>query len=65
MQFLVFLVATTKAVLEQEDLFKACIVSLGNERRLGGDEAPPVIMSVFLGQQLDSILDEIVLKVSS
>lgn len=37
MQFLVFLVATTKAVLEQEALFKACIVSLGNERRLGGD----------------------------
>lgn len=65
MQFLVFLVATTKAVLEQEELFKACIVSLGNEHRLGGDEAPPVIMSVFLGQQLDSILDEIEEKVSS
>lgn len=65
MQFLVFLVATTKAVLEHEALFKACIVSLGNERRLGGDEAPPVIMSVFLGQQLDSILDEIEQKVSS
>lgn len=65
MQFLVFLVATTKAVLEQEALLKACIVSLGNERRLGGDEAPPVIMSVFLGQQLDAILDEIEQKVSS
>ncbi len=65
MQFLVFLVTTTKAVLEQEALLKACIVSLGNERRLGGDEAPPVIMSVFLGQQLDSILDEIEQKVSS
>ncbi len=65
MQFLVFLVTTTKAVLEQEALFKACIVSLGNERRLGGDEAPPVIMSVFLGQQLDSILDEIEQKVSN
>ena len=51
--------------MEQEALFKACIVSLGNERRLGGDEAPPVIMSVFLGQQLDSILDEIEQKVSS
>ena len=65
MQFLVFLVTTVKAVLEHEALFKACIVSLGNERRLGGDEAPPVIMSVFLGQQLDSILDEIETKVSS
>jgi len=65
MQFLVFLVTATKAVLDHEALFKACIVSLGNERRLGGDEAPPVIMSVFLGQQLDSILDEIEQKVSS
>lgn len=65
MQFLVFLVATTKAVLEHEALLKACIVSLGNEQRLGGDEAPPVIMSVFLGQQLAAILDEIEEKVSS
>ena len=65
MQFLVFLVTATKAVLDHEALFKACIVSLGNERRLGGDEAPPVIMSVFLGQQLDAILDEIEQKVSS
>lgn len=64
MQFLVFLVTTAKAVLEHEALFKACVVSLGNERRLGGDEAPPVIMSVFLGKQLDSILDEIEQKVS-
>ncbi|MDE7073863.1 MAG: glutamine synthetase III, partial [Odoribacter sp.] len=59
MQFLVFLVTTTRAVLEHEALFKACIVSLGNEHRLGGDEAPPVIMSVFLGRQLDAILDEL------
>ena len=65
MQFLIFLTATTRAVLEQEALFKACIVSLGNEHRLGGDEAPPVIMSVFLGRQLAAILDEIEQKVSS
>lgn len=65
MQFLIFLTATTRAVLEQETLFKACIVSLGNEHRLGGDEAPPVIMSVFLGRQLAAILDEIEQKVSS
>lgn len=65
MQFLVFLVATVKAVLEHEALFKACIVSLGNEHRLGGDEAPPVIMSVFLGEQLAGILNEIEEKVSS
>ncbi|MGL5683895.1 MAG: glutamine synthetase III [Marinifilaceae bacterium] len=65
MQFLVFLVASVKAVLEHEALFKACIVSLGNEHRLGGDEAPPVIMSVFLGQQLAAILNEIEEKVSN
>lgn len=65
MQFLVFLVSTVKAVYEHEALFKACIVSLGNEHRLGGDEAPPVIMSVFLGEQLAAILDEIEEKVSS
>lgn len=65
MQFLVFLVTATKAVLEHEALLKACVVSLGNEHRLGGDEAPPVIMSVFLGQQLAGILDEIEQKVSS
>lgn len=65
MQFLIFLTATTRAVLEHEALFKACIVSLGNEHRLGGDEAPPVIMSVFLGRQLAAILDEIEQKVSN
>ncbi|MDR0982672.1 MAG: glutamine synthetase III [Culturomica sp.] len=65
MQFLVFLVAATKAVMEHETLLKAGIVSLGNETRLGGDEAPPVIMSVFLGQQLAGIFDEIEKKVST
>lgn len=65
MQFLIFLTATARAVLEHEALFKACIVSLGNEHRLGGDEAPPVIMSVFLGRQLAAILDEIEQKVSN
>jgi len=64
MQFLIFLVSTVKAVYEYADLFKACIVSQGNEVRLGGDEAPPVIMSVFLGNYLSGMLDELEKKVS-
>ena len=64
MQFLVFLVSTIRAVYEYGDLLKASIVSQGNELRLGGDEAPPVIMSVFLGNYLDGVLDELVEKVS-
>lgn len=59
MQFLIFLVSTIRAVYEHEALLKASIVSLGNEYRLGGDEAPPVIMSVFLGKYLSNILEEI------
>ena len=64
MQFLIFLVSTIKAVYEHGDLLKASIVSQGNEARLGGDEAPPVIMSVFLGNYLSGMLDELVEKVS-
>ena len=64
MQFLVFLVATVKAVQEHEDLLKASIASLGNEFRLGGSEAPPMIMSVFLGRKLASVLDDIEKKVT-
>lgn len=64
MQFLIFLISTIKAVHEHSDLLKASIVSLGNESRLGGDEAPPVIMSVFLGAYLNNVLDELVEKVS-
>ncbi|MFA8436999.1 MAG: glutamine synthetase III [Marinifilaceae bacterium] len=64
-QFLVFLVNTVKAVHEHADLFRASIVSAGNEHRLGADEAPPAIFSVFLGEQLTSMLDEIEAKVSN
>jgi glutamine synthetase len=64
MQFLVFLVSTIKAVHEHSDLVKASIVSQGNEARLGGDEAPPVIMSVFLGAYLTAMLDDLEKKVS-
>ena len=65
MQFLIFLVSTVKAVHDYADLLRAAIVSAGNEHRLGGDEAPPVIMSVFLGQYLSNMLDELEEKVGS
>lgn len=64
MQFLVFLVCTIKAVHDYANLFSAAIVSAGNEHRLGADEAPPVIMSVFLGRYLSGVLEEIEEKVS-
>ncbi len=59
LQFIVFLVNTIKAVYENADLLRASIVSHGNEHRLGGNEAPPSIISIFLGKQLTKILDNI------
>jgi glutamine synthetase len=59
MQFLVFLINTVKAVHDRAELLKATIVSAGNEHRLGANEAPPAIMSVFLGKELNNILDQI------
>jgi len=64
MQFLTFMVCTIKAVYEYTDLLRASIVSAGNEHRLGASEAPPSIMSAFIGKYLSSVLDEIVEKVS-
>ncbi len=58
-QFLTFLVATLKAVYKHGDLLRASIMSSGNQHRLGGQEAPPAIMSVFLGTQLSNLLDEL------
>ncbi len=57
--FLAFLVNTIKAVYDNADLLRASIVSSGNELRLGGNEAPPAIISVFLGEKLTKILDDI------
>jgi len=59
MQFLLFLVAVVKAVHDHADLFKASVASAGNDHRLGACEAPPSIISVFLGKQLDEILNKI------
>lgn len=55
--FLTFLVNTIKAVHDHADLFRATIASAGNAHRLGGNEAPPAIMSVFLGAQVSNMLD--------
>ena len=55
-QFLLFLVAVIKAVDEYQDLLRACVASAGNDHRLGGFEAPPAIISMFLGDELTEIL---------
>jgi len=59
LMFLAFFVNTIKAVYEHADLLRASITSVSNDHRLGANEAPPAIISIFLGQQLDEILDEI------
>ncbi|MBT0812728.1 glutamine synthetase III [Litoribacter ruber] len=59
LQFLTFLVATIKAVHDNADLLRASIASAGNDWRLGANEAPPAIISVFLGSTLTSVLDEL------
>lgn len=59
LQFLTFLVCTVKAVHDYADLLRASIASANNDLRLGGHEAPPAIISVFLGNQLSSVLEEL------
>jgi glutamine synthetase len=65
LQFLTFFVNTIKAFHDNDDLLRATIASAGNDHRLGANEAPPAIMSVFLGSQLSSVLDELEEKVKS
>jgi glutamine synthetase len=65
LQFLTFFINTVKAVHDNADLLRACIASANNDHRLGANEAPPAIMSVFLGTQLSSVLDELESKVKS
>jgi len=59
LMFLTFFVNTIKAVHDYADLLRASIASAGNDYRLGGNEAPPAILSVFIGQYLTNVLDEI------
>jgi glutamine synthetase len=56
--FLTFFVTTVKAVHEHADLLRASIATAANDFRLGANEAPPAIMSVFLGDQMTAVLDE-------
>jgi glutamine synthetase len=58
-QFLVFLCAVVKAVDEYADLLRVSAASPGNDHRLGANEAPPAIISIFLGDQLTEILDQL------
>ncbi len=58
-QFLLFLVAVIKAVDEYQDLLRISVASAGNDFRLGANEAPPAIISMFLGSELQEVLDSI------
>ncbi len=58
-QFLVFLMAVIKAVDEYADLMRVSATSTGNDHRLGGNEAPPAIVSIFLGDELTAVLESI------
>jgi len=59
LMFLTFFVNTIRAVYEHADLLRASIASVNNDHRLGANEAPPAIISIFLGSQLSELLDEI------
>ena len=58
-QFLLFLCAVIKAVDEHQDLLRISVATAGNDHRLGANEAPPAIVSMFLGDELTAILDAI------
>lgn len=59
LQFLTFFINTIKAVNDYEELLRASIASASNDHRLGANEAPPAIISVFIGTQLTEVLDEL------
>lgn len=65
LQFLTFFINTVKAVHDNADLLRASIAGANNDHRLGANEAPPAIMSTFLGTQLSNVLDELESKVKS
>ncbi len=58
-QFLLVLAAIIKGIDEYQDLLRASVATAGNDHRLGSDEAPPAIISMFLGDELEAILDSI------
>src|SRR4029078_6612003 len=62
LMFLTFFVNVIKAVHDHADLLRASIASAPNDHRLGANEAPPAIMSVFIGTQLTNVLEDIVMN---
>ena len=60
LQFLLFLAAVVKAVDEYQDLLRLSVASAGNDHRLGGNEAPPAIVSMFIGDELEAVVESIV-----
>jgi glutamine synthetase len=65
LMFLTFFVNTIKAVFDYSDVLRASIASAGNDHRLGANEAPPAIISVFIGQYLNKVLQDIKERVSA
>ena len=59
-QFLLFLCAVIKAVDDYQDLLRLSVATAGNDHRLGANEAPPAIISVFLGEQLEDVLEQLI-----
>ena len=59
-QFLLFLAAVIKGVDEHQDLLRLSVATAGNDHRLGGDEAPPTIISMFLGDDLNAVVEAII-----
>lgn len=58
-QFLLFLCAVIKAVDDYQDLLRISVATAGNDHRLGANEAPPAVVSIFLGDELNAVLEAI------
>ena len=58
-QFLLFLCAVIKAVDDYQDLLRLSVATAGNDHRLGANEAPPAVISIFLGEELNGVLEAI------
>lgn len=65
LQFLTFFVNTIKAIHDNADLLRAAIASAGNDHRLGANEAPPAIISAFIGSQLSRVLDNLEVNIKA
>ena len=59
LQFMVFLAAVVKAIYEYADLLRTAVATPGNDHRLGANEAPPAIISIFVGEELEAVVDAI------